>query len=198
MQDRDWQKLSDDELVAIAQGRGDAAQRRRAASALLDRYRGHVLRWCRRFRPEGEEAIDLAQEILLAAYRNLPQFAGRSRFPSWLFTITRRRCLDEMRRRRPLLEALHEDLELTDPRADTAGAHDRERAEMHLRNELAAHLAPDEQDAIWLRYVEGFTVEEIEVALRPAGASGARGLLQRARRRLRAKWRRDDDGKADT
>jgi DNA-directed RNA polymerase specialized sigma24 family protein len=48
------------------------------------------------------------------------------------------------------------------------------------------HLDPLEREAIWLRCYEGMPVEEITGLLGIDTASGARGILQRARRKLRA------------
>jgi len=55
-----------------------------------------------------------------------------------------------------------------------------------LRDELDAL----EQDAVYLRYFEQRPVEDIGELLRIEGASGARAVLQRARRKLRAAARR--------
>jgi RNA polymerase sigma-70 factor, ECF subfamily len=46
---------------------------------------------------EHEQALDLAQEALLGAYRGLVSFEGRSGFASWLFVIARNCCLAVLR-----------------------------------------------------------------------------------------------------
>ena len=47
-------------------------------------------------------------------------------------------------------------------------------------------LDPDEQTALWLRCYERMPVDEITRVLKLDSRSGARGLLQTARRKLRA------------
>jgi RNA polymerase sigma factor (sigma-70 family) len=48
------------------------------------------------------------------------------------------------------------------------------------------HLDPLEREALWLRCYEGLPVEEITRLLRIEASTGARSILQRARRKLRA------------
>ena len=48
------------------------------------------------------------------------------------------------------------------------------------------HLEPQEQEALWLRCFERMPVDAITEILGINEASGARAVLQRARRRLRA------------
>jgi RNA polymerase sigma-70 factor (ECF subfamily) len=134
---------------------------------------------------ERERALELAQEVLLNAWRNLESFGGRSAFGSWLFVIARNRCLTELRRP-PLL---HD--EETDPDSLASGetAHDlrfeREQDEDRLLDLVRSCLDPTEQEAIWLRCYEGMPVDEITRVLRVTENTGARAVLQRARRKLR-------------
>ena len=54
-------------------------------------------------------------------------------------------------------------------------------------------LEPQEQEALWLRCFEGLSVDAITEVLAVREASGARAVLQRARRKLRAAWRQKQD-----
>jgi RNA polymerase sigma-70 factor (ECF subfamily) len=184
-------EATDSELLHLARQRPSGKQAREAASELLGRYRGHVLRWCQRYFTADEQALDVAQEVLLGAYRNLDRFEERARFPSWLFALTRNRCLDQLRRR-SLVVAVEGYEALIDPAPDQAANLEQVDEEEALRRRLSEHLDPREQEAVWLRYVEGMSVEEITRTLRITSASGARGVLQTARRKLRATWPGDE------
>ena len=66
--------------------------------------------------------------------------------------------------------------------------------ESALLDLIKSHLTRQEQDALWLRCMERMSVEEITSLLGIEEQSGARAVLQRARRRLRAALdRRDAD-----
>lgn len=177
--------LSDAELLRQAREDPDPVARRAAVSTLLERYQDRVYLWCYRMLREHEQACDAAQEVLLNAWRKLDLFEGRSEFSSWLFTIARNRCLSILRR--PSI--LRDEAEVPEP-ADPAPGPDRlfeERLEEDgLLGLLRERLDPVEQDVLWMRCIECVPVDEITRILGLTTASGARGLLQRARRKLRA------------
>jgi RNA polymerase sigma-70 factor (ECF subfamily) len=122
----------------------------------------------------------------MAAYRALPEFQGRSKFASWLFVIARHRCLKGVRRPALLVDEEAEIDRVADPDADPVTRLERDQDEERLRRLLVDHLDADERRALWLRCFERMPVEEIGRVMRLDNATGARALLQRARRRLRA------------
>lgn len=189
--DRD---LSDGELVRRARESPEESVRRRAAADLLGRYRMRVYAWCMRHVGDHDQALDLAQEILLAAYRNLDSYRGRSPFAGWMWAIARNRCLNELRRPR-LLGDDEVDLDglpspARGPDRDLEETLDEERLVALIRDTLD----PLEQQALRLRCFERMPVDAITRALAITEASGARGVLQRARRKLRAALEREVDG----
>ena len=173
-------------LLGWALEHPDSDTGRHAASALLDRYRERVYIWCLRYTRDHEQALDMAQEVLISAYRNLGSFGGRSQFGSWIFSITRNRCLSELRRPSLLVdEEADPDDQLTRQAGPDRDLEDR-LAEEELLELIRRCLDPVEQQALWLRCFEKMPVDEITKVMEIAEASGARGVLQRARRKLRA------------
>ena len=188
------EQTSDDALLAAWRQDPGGTWGQRAVSQLLDRYRDRVYSWCWRHVRNRELALDLAQEVLVSAYRNLGSFGERAQFSSWLFAIARNRCLSELRKYRPS----QEDDELLQLVVDERPTPDQELEqrleESALLDLIKGHLTQQEQDALWLRCIERMSVEEITSLLDIQEQSGARAVLQRARRRLRAALdRRDAD-----
>src|SRR5262245_2344905 len=90
-----------------------------ALRLMMKRYGQHVYRFCCHMLNDTTLAADVCQQVFLAAYRDLPQFAGRSTVRSWLFGIARHRVLDaaKCRARRGVREVELDDvLEVSDPR----------------------------------------------------------------------------------
>lgn len=177
--------VPDEDLLRIARNDGDFDRRRAAATELVCRYRDAVYLWCYRYTRDTERALDLSQDVLAVVWEKIGTFEGRSKFSSWLFSVTRNRCIDSSRR----VDLLADDAELGDIR-DAAPLPDAvledESGEEWLLHTIRTELEPQEQQAIWLRCVERMPVDEVTRILGVDGASGARAVLQRARRKLRA------------
>ncbi len=175
----------DDDLLRVARNDPDEARRREAVEELLRRYRDAVYFWCLRYTRDPERALDLSQEVLLTVWKRVGSFEGRSKFSSWVFTVTRNRCIDSGRRVELLAdEDVPDDVPDPVPLADVTVEQDED--EERLLQMIRTELEPLEQDVIWLRCFERMGLEAITAMLSIDGASGARAVLQRARRKLRA------------
>jgi RNA polymerase sigma-70 factor (ECF subfamily) len=131
-----------------------------------------------KFRFSREDAEDVAGEVILALLtegrRRLRSFRGASSLSTWLVSITRRRCLDVLRRR--LRET---------PGACRPAVHDpRPGMIVRLTVEQWLERSPACDQALLLRfYFEGASHEELARATGLApGTIGAR--LNRARARI--------------
>jgi RNA polymerase sigma-70 factor (ECF subfamily) len=174
----------DRELLERARAHAGTPTGREAAGELLRRYRRAVYLWCFRYVRDHERALDMAQDVLLSAYQRMGEFEGRSAFSSWLFVIARNRCFNEMRN-----DARREDVDLDALESDEASIEERIEEEIQSRrlSEAASRvLDTTEQRAIWLRYSERMPVEEITALLKLDQKTGARAVLQRARRKLKS------------
>lgn len=176
----------DQDLLGRFRRDPEGADGRRAAGELLMRYRGRVYAWCRRMVGDPDRALDLAQDVLLKAWRALPGFQGQSRFSSWLFSITRNECLTALRPKSlqadPKIDPATLLVEHDDPPAVLLNREEEDDMEKLLRD----HLSPVEQEAIWLRCFERLPVADITRMLALTHTSGARSVLQSAREKLRA------------
>lgn len=175
----------------------DSPRSRQAARELFARYRTRAYAWCYRYVRDHEKAMDLAQDALLNGYRSLGSFQEGCPFASWLFAIARNRCFNELRR--PAIFAEEEfDLDrVPAPEADPAEQLLRKLDEERLLALIHEHLDEEEQSVVWLRCIERMPIETITTILGIRQASGARGVLQRARRKLRAALGVDEVGKEE-
>src|SRR5215212_6827371 len=74
-----------------------------AFRALSDPHRRELQVHCYRILGSVQDAEDMVQETLLAAWRGLDGFEGRASLRSWLYRIATNRCLNALRdnRREP-------------------------------------------------------------------------------------------------
>ncbi len=85
----------DSDIVQLLQ-RGDGE---RAFALLLQRYESKVYRLCCGLLRDRIQAEDAAQESLIRVWRALGKYDCRASLSSWIYAITRNRCLTALTRR---------------------------------------------------------------------------------------------------
>src|SRR6267378_3096869 len=70
-----------------------------AFAELVDKYKQPVTNVAARMLRDATEAEDLAQNVFIQVYKSAPRYEVASKFSTWLFTIVRNLCLNEIRRR---------------------------------------------------------------------------------------------------
>ncbi len=71
--------------------------RRASLDALVRRVQARVHRWAARITGDDDSADDIAQDVLIGLERRLDKYQGRSRFSTWLFSVTRNAALEHER-----------------------------------------------------------------------------------------------------
>lgn len=77
-----------------------AGQRDRAFDQLLERYEGKIFRLCCALLRNRQRAEDAAQESLVRIWKALDRYDGRAALSTWIYAITRNRCLTAIERER--------------------------------------------------------------------------------------------------
>src|SRR6201995_5292288 len=75
--------------------RGDEA----AFAELVEKYKQPVMNLIYRILRDATEAEDLAQNVFVQVYKSAHRYEVTAKFSTWLFTIARNLCLNEIRRR---------------------------------------------------------------------------------------------------
>jgi RNA polymerase sigma-70 factor, ECF subfamily len=71
----------------------------RAFEELVEKYKQPVFNFIYRTIPDAAEAEDLAQTVFVQVYKAAAKYRVEAKFSTWLFTIARNLCLNELRRR---------------------------------------------------------------------------------------------------
>ena len=164
----------DEDLVRAAQG-GDRA----ALDQLLRRHYDRVYGVCRRIAGNEPDALDAAQEALLAVVRHIDRFDGTARFSTWLYRVATNACLDELRRRKRRPEPGLPD----DPGPGDGPALDESVVDRADIDAALAQLPSEFRAAVVLRDLCGLDYAEIAVVLDIAPGT-VRSRIARGRRTL--------------
>jgi len=168
----------DDALLAARFRDGDAD----AVTELYRRYSGPMYALARWMLRDETVAADVVQQAFLQAWRSAGSFDTSRRLSPWLFQITRRVCIDTIRRdrRRPIPVELADDTMVG--AVDDSERIEQSWATWQVRAAID-QLPPRERAVARLAHVDGLTHREIAVRLDvPVGTVKSR--MTRAHERL--------------
>ncbi len=179
----DPQQLSDEELVQRA--RTELFHVTRAYEELMRRYQRTLFSVCARYLGNDRDADDVCQEIMLKVLYGLKNFEGKSKFKTWLYSITYNECITQYRkdrRKRRLIDALSLDPQEEASEADAPKAEERGGMERWL-----AHVNPIDREILIMRFVAELEFQEIADVM-DMGLSATKMRYKRALDRLREKF----------
>jgi RNA polymerase sigma-70 factor (ECF subfamily) len=183
-------ELDPDAALMLRVKQGDTT----AFAVLVDKYKQPVINLCWRTLGDATEAEDLAQNAFVQAYKSAPRYQPSAKFTTWLFTIARNLCLNELRRR-----ARHpaDSLDQTYAESDDHPVHqvvDRQTAappEQLLRGELEQkveqaiqRLPENQRAALLLCRQDELSYEEMAEIL-DCSVSAVKSLIHRGRETLK-------------
>src|SRR2546425_6148685 len=87
--------LDPDAALMLRVKRGD----RKAFEELVNKYKQPVMNVIYRTLGDATEAEDVAQNVFVQVYKSADRYRVSAKFTTWLFTIARNLCLNEIRRR---------------------------------------------------------------------------------------------------
>lgn len=160
-----------------------------ACTELFHRYGKRIYLWCYNYTHDEEEAVDLSQEVFIKIFRNIGKFSGLSQFSTWAYRVTSNHCLGELSKkgtqwRRRMLSIDSDGV--PDPVDDGfAGGLDLWGDLERILGSAREFLAEDELEAFVLHYRDGMTVREVTRILGCENVTGARALIQNARRKFK-------------
>ncbi|HBO4049509.1 TPA: RNA polymerase sigma factor SigX [Pseudomonas aeruginosa] len=179
----DPRQLSDEELVERAHS--ELFHVTRAYEELMRRYQRTLFNVCARYLGNDRDADDVCQEVMLKVLYGLKNFEGKSKFKTWLYSITYNECITQYRkerRKRRLMDALsldplEEASEEKSPKVEERGGLDR----------WLVHVNPIDREILVLRFVAELGFQEIADIMH-MGLSATKMRYKRALDRLREKF----------
>ena len=166
-------------------GIGDADAQR----AFVDRFAILVRSLCARSGIVGPDREDVAQQVLLDAFRALPRYRGTSRLSTWIYSLALRRVADHFRspQRRDVPSGWPGDESFPPPQSTLVLAPDEQavrRDEDQRVKRALARVAEPERAVLLGYYLGEMSVSEISRTLEiPEGTVKTR--LHRGRQMLR-------------
>jgi RNA polymerase sigma-70 factor (ECF subfamily) len=181
-----------DAALMLRVKQGDTA----AFAELVDKYKQPVMNVAYRMLHDATEAEDLAQAVFIQVFKAADRYRVSSKFSTWLFTIARNLCLNEVRRRArhrvESMEAPHPEqedqpLRQFEDRQTASPPEGLLHSELESKIEQALAELPETQRlAIVLCCQEELSYEEIARVL-GCSVSATKSLIYRGRETLKQK-----------
>jgi RNA polymerase sigma-70 factor (ECF subfamily) len=164
-----------------------------AFSELLDKYKKQIINFIYRMIQDRTEADDLAQEVFIKVYNCAHSYSPKAKFSTWIYTIAKNVCLNELRKKKPV--SLDENIATED------GVLKREFSDVDknipsddvVQNELQeivkgaiGSLPETQRMAVVLRRYDQLSYEDIAKTM-GCSVSAVKSLLNRAKESLKEK-----------
>jgi RNA polymerase sigma-70 factor (ECF subfamily) len=156
-----------------------------ALSFLVEKYQKMVYTLALKLMKKPEEAEEMAQDTFIKAFHKIESYEGKSKFSTWLYSITYNACISELRERRIEFKSL-DDRQVSDQ--DEQRMHDyyRENRKEDQEKYLALameKLPEDDQVLVTLYYYENQSMDEIS-QITGLTVSNIKVKIHRARKRM--------------
>lgn len=147
-----------DENGLIARARNGDQE---AFGQLVRLHRDAVYRFAARWLADSDQALDIAQDVFVRAFKGLKDYRGEGRFRTWLFSITLNAARSSARRQRRRGEVrIDTGADFLDQRTPPDAKAARAEAFARAASELA-NLPEKQRGAVALRVFEGLSFKEI-------------------------------------
>jgi len=172
--------LSDNDVIKLVLQSGEMTM----IEALYNRYSDKVYRKCMTFVKQRAIAQDLVHDIFLKVYLNLHTYKFSSTFSTWLYIITRNRCIDYLRdnRKHVIISVDHDDYDIANMLTE------QEVAIYHLEIEELFYIFDkiklEERQILFMKYKYGLSINDIMV-LYNLSESATKMRIKRARDKVR-------------
>lgn len=184
------QPLEDSQIVRqVLRGKQEAF------GVLVERYQKPIFNFIYRFYGNYELAQELTQETFLRCYQFLKSYDPERKFSTWLYTVAKNLCIDELKKQRAAHEVPLDDvLPAVDAKNAEGSADCDQRANCIRREEdfklleALQELPAAARTVLLLHYFQGLSYQEIGETL-GLPVSTVKIRIFRAKKLLLEKWR---------
>ncbi len=152
---------------------------------LYDRYSKKVYNKCYGFSRSDDEAEDLTQDVFLMLFVKLGSFKGKSKFSSWLYSLTYNFCVNYVNRNRERKMSDQSDQIETNEHRLNIVVNDGSLFDLRsdkLKKALTL-ISPEEKTLLLLKYQDDVPIKEL-CTLLEVGESAVKMRLKRAKARI--------------
>lgn len=171
--------LSDEDIVSLIITKG----RTELFGVLYERYADKVYRKCLSFEKDKDAAKDLMQDVLVKVFLQLANFQHRSRFSTWLYSITYNFCVEHHRKKNKMpLSKIEDENEMA--LADEVNDEEFLLLQNTELNKALQLITPEDKMILLMKYQDDIPIKEL-MEIFQVSESAIKMRLARARKRVK-------------
>ncbi len=152
-----------DEKIALAFARSKANP---CFAILYKRYASKVFAKCISMLKDEAKAGDATQEIFMKIFMNLSKFNHKSKFSTWVYSITYNYCIDALRKDQRHGSIFSDDLEKApDEVGDDVSDAEMAEIKVGVLKQVMRQMPAGDRAILRMKYQEGMAIKEIAAAL---------------------------------
>jgi RNA polymerase sigma factor (sigma-70 family) len=134
-------------------------------SLLYERYAQKVYSRCISLLKDTALAQDAAQEVFVKIFLNLSKFTGRSKFSTWVYSITYNFCIDLIRKNKKQKSIFSDEMERAPDLAEEVPDHELLEMEVGRLKRVLEEIPVGDKAVLLMKYQEEMQIKEIAETL---------------------------------
>lgn len=177
-------KLSDEDIVKLIIETQDSS----LVETLYQRYSVKIYRKCLTFVKDSLLAEDLTHDIFIKILLNLAKFKHKSKFSTWIYSITYNYCIDFLRKDKKNKFSTLSDNDSVQLAADDSQDSELKEIESTRLLYLLDQVNTDEKMILIMKYQDGLSIKEIQGVFE-VSESAIKMRIKRAKDKMRKLYR---------
>ncbi len=177
------ERESDEQLVRLVVDK----QNQYAISLLYDRYSHKIFSRSLSFVKDREIAEDLTHDIFMKILISLSSFKFKSKFSTWIYSITYNYCVDYLRKRQKIRFQHSEFQKETDAYIsdeEVADARELQKIKVERLMTIMEDINPEEKMILMMKYRDGLSIKQIQEIF-DLSESAVKMRLKRAKEKVK-------------
>ena len=177
-------KFSDEEVISLYLKSRNSSY----FTMLYSRYSGKVYSKCISLLKDEQLSDDATQDIFLKIYLNLAKFSGKSKFSTWVYSITYNYCIDYIRKKKKEKNIFSEDIEnVGEPLTDVPD-HELLEIEVSRLKKVMNVIPPGDKAVLLMKYQDDMSIKDIAEVLSKS-ESAIKMKIKRAKHKAQASYK---------
>lgn len=132
---------------------------------LYGRYSAKIYGKCLTILKEEGLAQDATQDVMMKLLLNLSKFGGKSKFSTWVYSITYNFCIDFIRKKKKDKSQYFEDVSQFEDVVDEVDDKELLEIELDRLKIIMERIPPDDKSILMMKYLDGMSIKEICVVI---------------------------------